>query len=328
MKADTKTHVLNALGGRVRKLLVIGSALSLALANTNAAWATIDNTVTATGTSPGGSAGDITATADESVDVQNAGPALVVTKTSSDSNVGAGDTVTYTYTVTNTGNITLNNVSLSDSHDGAGAPVTPVFVSSPLTDNDTSGDSTDAGGDAIWDVLAPLDVVTWEATYDVVQGDINNNGGGDGDIDNTVTASATPAAGTLGGTLTASLGVTLEAQNASLSVSKIAILLNGSPLADPDVANAVVNDVITYEYVVTNNGNLPITDVSLSDDVTSNAGATDPTPTMVASPLTDNDTTGDSTDDSADQVWDVLAPLDSVTYRATYTVTQQDVDNQ
>jgi len=303
------------LSGLLKKKATVSTiALITALAAVQPAWATIDNTVTATGSSPGNT-DDVTATADETVDVEDAAPALVVTKTSGDSNVGAGGTISYTYTVENTGNITLSNVSLSDAHDGAGGGVTPTLGGAPLTDNGTVGDSTDAGGDNVYDTLAPGDVVTWTSTYTVVQADINNNGGGDGDIDNTVTASATPAAGTLAGTLTASEAVTLEAQNASLLVTKVA----------DDDTNVTVGQVITYTYTVTNNGNVPITDISLADSVTAGSGG-NPTPILNDASLIDNGAVGDSTDDALDESYDTLGIGDVITFTGQYTVTQSDVD--
>jgi uncharacterized repeat protein (TIGR01451 family) len=64
-----------------------------------------------------------------------------------------GDVVTYTYTVVNTGNTTMNNVSVSDVHLGLGSlgTITPGSVGS----------------------LAPAATAVFTATYSVVQGDID-----------------------------------------------------------------------------------------------------------------------------------------------------------
>lgn len=347
MKA-VKTHYGNLIFSRVRnnKPVILSVAIMTTLAATQHAWATIDNTVTVTGTVPGGGTLTPAPTASENVDVDDAAPALVVTKSSTDSNVGVGDTVTYTYTVQNTGNVTLTAVGLTEealSFDGEGTLPSPAFVASPLTDaGATTGDSTDAGGDNVWDTLAPGDTVTWEATYTVVQDDITNNGGGDGEIDNTVTASATPAAGSLGGTLSASETVTVEPVNASLTVAKYATSFGATgtetalvdvtdPLAPtnltaPDSANVPLGDVITYTYVITNNGNVPITNISLTDDVTSSTGGTDPVPGNEAL-LSPN--SGNSSDSGGvDGTYEDLAPGDSVTFTGTYTVVQADIDAQ
>ena len=286
-------------------------ALATVLASTAPALSTINNTVTATGSSPGGS-GDVTATADETVDVEDAAPDIIVTKSADvTTNVPVGGTIIYTYTVENNGNITLSAVSLSDSHEGTGTGPTPTLGATPLTDNGTTGDSPDDGLDNIYDTLAPGDIVTWTASYVVTQDDLTNQA--DNDLDNTVTASATPAAGSIpGGSLTATEEVDLEDQAPSLAVTKQA----------NDDTDVFAGQTITYTYVVTNDGNVPITAVSLSDSVTAGSGP-DPTPTLV----TLTNTSGNSSDDGLDDTVDLLYPGDSATYTGTYVVTQSDVDN-
>lgn len=295
------------------KAAVSAVALLTAIAPVAPAWATIDNTVTATGDSPG-NVDDVTATADETVDVEDANPQLVVTKTADDTtDVAVGQTVSYTYTVENTGNITLSAVNLSDAHEGTGAAPVPG-TETLTTDAGTTGDSVDAtADDGTWDTLAPGDIVTWTASYTVTAADLANQT--DNDIDNTVTASATPAAGTLGGTLTADEEVDLVDQNASLAVTKVA----------DDDTDVVVGQLITYTYTVTNDGNVPIENITLGDNVTAGSGTA---PTPAGETLdTDNGTLGDSTDAAADGSWDILGVGDVITFTGTYTVTQDDVDN-
>jgi len=313
-----QSSLLQSVAGN--KLTVSAVALMSSLAATAPAWATIDNTVTVTGSSPGNT-DDVTNTASETVDVQDAAPNMAVTKTAvgSPTEQDDGDTITYNYTVENTGNVTLTNVSLAESHEGTGTA--PVPLNETLT---TGTDSTDTtANDGVWSSLAPGEIVTWSATYTVTAADVS--GQVDNDLDNTVTASATPAAGTLpAGPFTATESVDLLDQP-SLSVTKVATLLNGGALADPNVANAAVGDIITYTYTVTNDGNVPITAVSLSDNVTAGTGG-NPTPTN-ESLLTDNNTGGDSSDGGTDGTWDTLGVGDVITFTGTYTVTQSDVDN-
>lgn len=115
-------------------------ALVLAASAAGAAYAQITNTVTVTGSSPGGT-NDVTNTATELVTVQTANPLLAVTKSaSSTTNVAAGDTVIYTYTVANTGNQTISAISLADLQEGSGTQPSPVLAVAPLTDNGTLGD--------------------------------------------------------------------------------------------------------------------------------------------------------------------------------------------
>lgn len=86
----------------------------------------------------------------------------------------AGTVVTYTFTITNTGNQTLDDVSLSDLHNGTGTAPTPDIDTASLTDNGTSGDSSNSNtGNGVWDQLGPSDVLTVTATYTVTQSDVD-----------------------------------------------------------------------------------------------------------------------------------------------------------
>ncbi len=289
------------------KVTICTIAFMTALATATPAFATINNTVTATGSSPGNT-GDVTDTDTENVDVENAVPDMAVTKTADDTtDVAVGDTITYTYTVENTGNVTLTGVSLSESHEGTGTA--PVPAGEILT---TGTNSTDPGGaDGIWDNLTPGEIVTWTGTYVVTLADLT--GQADNDIDNTVTASATPAAGTLpGGPYTDTEAVDLEDQNGSLAITKVA----------DDDTDVTVGQIITYTYTITNDGNVPVSDISLADVVNAGTGG-NPTPTIG----TLTNTSGNSGDDAADDTFDLLHPGDIVTYTGTYVVTQSDVDN-
>jgi uncharacterized repeat protein (TIGR01451 family) len=102
-------------------------------------------------------------------------PSFAVTKTADDTtDVPAGQTVIYTYVVTNTGNITLDNVALSESHNGSGPDPAPSgetlnFDAAPL------GDSSDAtANNGVWSTLAPGDSVTFTGAYLVTQADIDS----------------------------------------------------------------------------------------------------------------------------------------------------------
>lgn len=101
-------------------------------------------------------------------------PSLVVTKTADDTtDVPAGQTLTYTYVVTNNGNITIDNVTLAESHNGSGPPPAP---SGETLSGDIAplGDSTDAtANNGAWSTLAPGDSVTFTGSYLVTQADID-----------------------------------------------------------------------------------------------------------------------------------------------------------
>jgi len=88
--------------------------------------------------------------------------------------VTVGQVINYTYTVTNNGNVIIRGVSVSDTHNAAGAAPTPTNPQL-ITDNNATGDSTDGdSGDDDWDVLAPGDVIRFTGSYTVQQADIDN----------------------------------------------------------------------------------------------------------------------------------------------------------
>ncbi|MEX6627137.1 HYR-like domain-containing protein [Tenacibaculum salmonis] len=112
-------------------------------------------------------------------------PEISVTKTADDdSNVKEGQIITYTYTITNTGNVTFDDISLSDIHSGTG-------TLGSITLQSTTG--IDDGLDNIVNQLAPTLNAIWTATYTITSSDITNQT----DITNTVTVSTTPKTGTI-----------------------------------------------------------------------------------------------------------------------------------
>ncbi len=92
-----------------------------------------------------------------------------------------------------------------------------------------------------------------------------------------------------------------------------------------DTSDVVAGQVITYTYVVVNDGNQIISDISLSD--VHGGSGTAPAPNADSAILTDTGTIGDSTNlTTGDGSWDVLAPGDILSVDALYTITQQDID--
>ncbi len=119
--------------------------------------------------------------------------------------------------------------------------------------------------------------------------DISTNGGGDGDIDNTVTADSTES-----GTDTADETVLIL--QAQLEVTKVA-----------DVASVdAAGDVINYTVTVDNTGNISLTNVTVDDTLLGEGGLT------YQSGDTDSDGELDVT-----ETW---------TYTGQYIVTQADMD--
>ncbi|MEO1140895.1 MAG: hypothetical protein AAFW66_00880 [Pseudomonadota bacterium] len=119
------------------------------------------------------SGGGATDTDNIAITVIDGTPSLQVIKTADDTtNVAVGQVITYTYRVINDGDQIINNVSLSDAHDGLGPAPVPA---NETLDVDTvpAGDSTDAASDGVWDVLAPGDEIVFTATYTITQNDID-----------------------------------------------------------------------------------------------------------------------------------------------------------
>ena len=200
------------------------------------AGGTIDNTATANSTPKRGT---ITApTADETVTVVDVVPAMTMDKTASQTaNATVGDVITYTYTAQNTGNVTMNFVSITDVHNGSGAlsAITPGAV------ND----------------FAPGATATFTATYTVTQADVDAGV----DVTNEATLNAVPERGTY----------TPVADTEAVSTESPAPEMTLAKTAD-QTSNAAVGDVITYTYAVENTGNVTMSNVSISD-VHSGSGA-------------------------------------------------------
>jgi uncharacterized repeat protein (TIGR01451 family) len=299
------------------------------------AFATINNTVTASGFGPG--LAPVSGGASASVDVANALPTIGVLKTATfatpltdDLNgnglADPGDKITYTYIVTNSGNVTLKNVFVTDAHDGAGTPPAIIVPTSVTTDLGTPGDSSDpVTTDSDWGVLGPKDVITFKSTYTVVAADITAAGGGtgvglstlnepDGYIDNTATVK-----GTYNNT---SAGTTTDATNTSRANFKLNVLKGITITKVPDqTTNVPAGTLITYTYTVTNTGNVPVTTITLADTHNGVPGALTPA-------FQSFTTNVGGLSLRTGNIIDILQPGDVAKYTATYTVTQADVDNR
>jgi hypothetical protein len=86
-----------------------------------------------------------------------------------------------------------------------------------------------------------------------------------------------------------------------------------------------VGTVITYTYTVKNTGYVARSGISVSD---THHGKGTLSAIGSKAMLTDVAPTGDTTDThpAAGGLWDTLGPGDTITFKSTYTVTQQDID--
>jgi len=233
-------------------------------------------------------------------------PAISLTKTSGTPTTGsgavptltdAGDTITYTYTVNNTGNVPIENVTISDPG--------PTFDGNPGTGSLSSFSPASA-------TIPVGNSQVFTATYTLSQTDVDNSAGIINGVQNTANSSGTSAGGVTANSNNSSAQTTITG-GSSITVTKTAS-------ADTNVPAGVT---VTYTYVVTNTGNQTVSNIDLIDA----HGGSGPAPVPTNETLTtDAGVTGDSTDAGTNGVWDSLAPGDQVTFTADYVVTQTDVD--
>jgi uncharacterized repeat protein (TIGR01451 family) len=270
---------------------------ALAISSVSASYAALSNTATATGTPAAGTLTNPTDTVN--IPVQLAAPGYTVVKSvvSMTTSAGAtttqtdgGDTITYSYTVDNTGNVSLSNVALTDPGVRFNGGAANALTTGPtLVAGDTDADN----------ILDTTEVWTYSATYVLTQANVNTAAGVAGGVSNTVSATAKNPQGVTvaptpgGSTLTAT--TTIPAAP-SLTIDKTAD--TAGPLT--------VGQVVNYSFLVTNTGNVTISGVNVTESAFNGTGTPVPTPT----------TTGSTT----------LAPGGTVTFTASYTVTQADID--
>jgi uncharacterized repeat protein (TIGR01451 family) len=290
-------------GFALAALVPIFSLAAVSAANA----ANLTNTARAIGTAPGGSAGGVISNnSTVNIPVTVKAPSYTVAKsvTSVTTSAGAtptqpdaGDVITYSYVVDNTGNVSLNAVVLTDPgvkfNGGTAVPLTagPTLVSGDTNSNNKI-DTTE-----VW---------TYTATYTLTQGNVDAAAGVANGVSNTVSVTAkdpqgvsvAPTAG--GSTLTATTTINSAP---SLTIAKSATV-GGNPVGLPITTALSAGDIITYSYLVTNNGNVSISGISVSETAF----------------------TGTSTPPSPAGGATSLAPGDTTTFTANYTVTQADID--
>ncbi|MBF4514703.1 hypothetical protein ITJ66_19620, partial [Plantibacter sp. VKM Ac-2885] len=179
-----------------------------------------------------------------------------------------GDTITYSFLFTNTGNVTMTGITVKEgSFTGTGELGEITYPTR---------------------TLAPGEQTTATAPYVLTQADVDA-----GKVTNTATGEGTPPTGPPTETPPTETTVTVD-PNPSLTTVKS---------ADPAQAGKV-GDTITYSFVITNTGNVTLTDVTVQEGSFTGTGElgeiTYPTRT--------------------------LAPGEQTTATAPYVLTQADVD--
>ncbi|WP_418064474.1 hypothetical protein [Pimelobacter simplex] len=234
----------------------------------------VDNTATADGTTTTGDA-VTSGPADASVPADQQ-PAIAIEKTADKDQVVAGETIRYFFDVTNTGNVTLRDILVLDGQDFTG-----------------NGDELEIlcrASDT--QVLAPGATIRCWADYVVVQADVDQGG-----LDNTADASGLPPKGERVLSDRASLSIPAD-QDPALSLVK----------SNDATGPLEAGQQVTYTFVVTNTGNVTMTDIRIREDAFTGSG-----------------TLSEATC-APDELRAALPPGEQVTCTATYDVTQADVD--
>ncbi len=151
--------------------------------------------------------------------------------------VVVGSTVTWTYVVTNTGNVPLANVTVTDDQAG----VTPVYQ----------------GGDTNTNNLLDLtETWTYQATGTAVAGQYANIGTvtgfypqGEEQVDDNDPSHY--------------VGYVPTVDEPAIQIEKAT---NGFDADNPPGPSVVVGSTVTWTYVVTNTGNVPLANVTVTDD--------------------------------------------------------------
>ncbi len=223
-----------------------------------------------------------------------------LSKTDNDSSGSdsAGDTVVYRFTVSNpAGNFrAISGLQIIDDKIG-------TFTATP-----SSGDANSNGQ------LDPGESWIVNANYTVTQADADAE-----TIVNVAYAQGSTGANTIRSN-SATVTVPLTGVP-SMSVSKTA---SAPGFTTGNIAGAPAGTIVTYTYVVQNTGNQTLSAIALSD--LHNGNGTVPVPgsetlTLDTPPLLNSNDAA-----AANGIWSSLAPGDAVTFTATYTVTQRDVD--
>ena len=166
----------------------------------------------------------------------------------------AGDIANYTIDVTNNGETGLVDVQLTDA------------LASTLTELETlDGFNTgDADKDNVLDIG---ETWHWTATQTAIQSDLDTNGGGDGTKDNSATVLATQE-----GVPSKQVTDTDDASAPIVPAPSIAItkVFNNWSGGDGDALGDFAGDIANYTIVVTNNGNVTLTNVVVTDPLTGN----------------------------------------------------------
>lgn len=185
-------------------------------------------------------------------------PSLVLTKTAVPSGVGVGDTINYQYEVTNTGNNDLSHIAVADNK---------ITSPSVVTCHDTS--------------LAPGQTTTCSATYTITSGDQSA-----GSVTNTARASGTTPSGRQVFSAPKSTTVVIPPVISPPAAPVPAITIEKSGMLTGAGGEAKPGDAVDYSYVVTNTGNVALSNIAVNDSLGGLSAISCPVTTLAAGAAT------------------------------------------
>ncbi|TXE16668.1 DUF11 domain-containing protein, partial [Psychroserpens burtonensis] len=292
----------------------------------------VSNTVLADGDSPDGT--NVTDVSDDpndtdNVDPDNDGdpddptdtvipedPIILAEKSATitdngDGVLGAGDTINYIITVANTGNVTLDGVTITDTFTDFVGNV--LILTTGPTFNGADAGSAEG-------VLLVDETATYLATYVITQNDVDAEG-----VSNTVLASGDSPDGT---NVTDDSDDPNDTENIdpdndgdpddptdTFIESPIILAEKSATITDNGDGVLGAGDTINYIITVENTGNVTLNNVGIADTLTDLDGNI---LALTAGPIFDSSDAG-STEGT-------LLVNETVTYLATYVITQDDVD--
>jgi uncharacterized repeat protein (TIGR01451 family) len=215
-------------------------------------------------------------------------PAISVLKSASPASIATvGQMITDTFVVTNGGNVTLSNIGVVDNQSAPAG----VLTTSPSCVALLAPIATCSGGTT---TLGAGQVATFTANYIVTQADLDQ-----GSVHDAAVASGTPAGSN------AVISSASNAGGASSATTPATVMPALSLRKSASVALVATGDsTVTYDFLVTNTGNVTLSALSVAD--TQSAPATQANLSAVICPTSS------------------LAPGASEHCSATYTVTQAD----
>ncbi|MFD6053149.1 hypothetical protein ACFWE1_01105, partial [Agromyces sp. NPDC060279] len=164
-------------------------------------------------------------------------PGLTLEKSADRTELVAGETITYEFLVRNTGNVRLDDLTITEGE------FTGFGTMSAVSCDPTS--------------LAPDESVTCTATYEVTQADVDR-----GTVENTATATGTPPNGADPVISEPSEAVVPSEADPGISIVKSA-----------DASELVAGETIIYTFVVENTGNVTLSDVAVDEGDFSGSGS-------------------------------------------------------